>query len=218
MVSVVLVDDHALVRHGIRGLIEQQPEVQVIAECNNGRELLQAMPGFNPLPDIIIMDLTMPVMNGREALQALNEQGYECPVMMLSMNEDDATVLELVRLGARGYLPKYCSTEELHHAIADIMDTGYYHSELEHRAFFHSLRKSGSGSAEPHLTAREMEFLLLVCDKEELSYKLIADRMNVSVRTIDGYREALFEKLNVKTKLGLVFYALRHGLAKLQDI
>lgn len=217
MVSVVLVDDHALVRQGIRGLLEQQPEVQVMAECNHGRELLEALPGYNPAPDLIIMDLTMPVMNGREALQAMMEQGVDCPVLMLSMNEDEATVLDLVRLGARGYLPKYCSTEELHHAISDIMDTGYYHSELEHRAFFHSLRKSND-AAEPRLTVRETEFLLLVCDKEELSYKLIADRMNVSVRTIDGYREALFEKLNVKTKLGLVFYALRHGLVKVQDI
>lgn len=218
MVSVVLVDDHALVRKGIRGLIEQQEDFRVLEEYNNGRELLQALSASDPAPDLIVMDLNMPVMSGREALQALNEQGNDCPVLVLSMNEDDNTVLELVRLGARGYLPKYCSTEELHQAITDIMHTGYFHSELEHRAFFHSLRKPGNGPGEPHLTAREMEFLLLVCDKDELSYKLIADRMNVSVRTIDGYREALFEKLNVKTKLGLVFYALRHGLAKLQDI
>lgn len=218
MISVVLVDDHALVRQGIRGLIEQQPDVQVIAECSNGSELLQALPAYQPQPDLIIMDLTMPVMNGKEALQALIEKEYGCPVLMLSMNEDDATILELVRLGARGYLPKYCSTEELHHAIQDIVHTGYYHSELEHRALFKSFRKSAMDQQVPHLTAREMEFLLLVCDKEELSYKLIAERMKVSARTIDGYREALFEKFNVKSKLGLVFYALRHGLIKLDDI
>lgn len=218
MISVILVDDHALVRKGIRGILEQHEDVRVVGEYNHGKELLDALPALHPPPDLIIMDITMPVMNGRDALKALNEAGHACPVLMLSMNEDEETVLELVREGARGYLPKYCTTEELYHAMQDIIHTGYYHSELEHRALFHSLRKASAGNGMAQLTARETEFLLLVCDKEELSYKLIADRMNVSARTIDGYRESLFEKLNVKTKLGLVFYALRHKLVKLEDI
>jgi len=217
MVSIVLVDDHALIRQGIQGLIEQNPDFRVVATYGHGKELLDALPELEPPPHLIIMDLQMPVMGGKEALQVLNEKSTGIPVLVLSMNEDETTVLDLVRLGARGYLPKYCNTEELHDAINDITETGYYHSELEHRALYQSLKNESNPSA-PRLTARELEFLMLVCDKEELSYKLIADRMGVSVRTIDGYREALFEKLNVKTKLGLVFYALRHGLLQIDNV
>jgi len=221
--SICLVDDHHLVRGGLQSLIEHEGTFVVTAQYANGKELIDALPHLDPIPDVIVLDIEMPVMNGRQTLRALQDMPQTYKVLMLTVSADDETVLEMVRAGARGFLPKYCSRQELYEALLQIIEQDYYHSELEVGVLHQSVRNGGQGQgrtariAQPVLTQRELQFLRLVCDKRELPYKLIADEMGVSLRTVDGYRDALFLKLDIKTKTGLVFYALRHRLVRIDE-
>lgn len=209
--SLVLIDDHAVVRQGLATLIEALGPYEIVAQFGNGSEFLDVVP-LAPPPDLLLLDLQMPVMNGRETMRHLAARGMKYPVLVLTNEVDTGNVLELVTLGARGYLSKGCSATELREALSAILAEGYYHSELEQLAL-RGERRSRPNT--PALSPRETEFLRLACSTEEYTYRAIAQMMGVSERTVDGYREELFRKAGVKSKVGLVFYALRHSLVEL---
>ena len=213
--SLVLVDDHAVVRQALQNLIEQLGDYRVTGSYDDGGAFLQALP-LHPPPDLVLLDLSMPVADGREVMRVLAARGLDYPVLVLTNEVSQDTILALIRLGARGYLAKACTAAELRAALEAVLRTGYYHSELEYAA--RQAERAGTAHASQPLTPREIEFLRFVCHKDEPSYKQIADRMDVATRTVDGYREALFQKCGVKTKVGLVFYALKHGLVALADV
>lgn len=211
-VSIYLVDDHAVVRNGLKSLIEKMGNYAVTAQFDNGQELLDALP-FDNAPDLIIMDLTMPVMGGAETVQELKARHIDTPVIILTLETSEKHIIGLFRQGIRGYLPKSCTADVLKKAIDDVVETGYYHNEMMTKALMmdHASVQDSKDSLN-HLTERETQFVQLVCDEKEYTYEQIADIMGVSRRTVDGYRESVFNKFNIKSKTGLVLLAIRYGI------
>lgn len=216
---IILVDDHVVVRNGLAELIGIIGEYEIAGQYGNGQELLDAMP-FTPGtdPDLILLDLTMPVMNGEQTVTELQRLGCSIPVIILTLNTDEATILRLYKLGIRAYLSKECSAAELRETIQDVLTKGFHQSAMLQKALMASLKPTvhqadARDSVMRRLTPRELEFLRLVCDEQEFTYEQMADRMGVSRRTVDGYRESLFEKFDIRSKTGLVLFATRHRLA-----
>jgi DNA-binding NarL/FixJ family response regulator len=214
-IKIFLVDDHAVVRNGLRSLIERMGNYQVIAQFDNGQELLDAMP-FETQPDIIIMDLAMPILDGKQTMQEFKTRKIPLPVLMLTLETSEKAIIDLFRIGIRGYLPKSCTAEVLKKAIDDIVTSGYYHNEMLVKALTADDKEDTDERQKvlSHATERELEFLTLVCDEQEFTYEQIADKMGISRRTVDGYRESLFEKFNIKSKTGLVLFAIKYGVIK----
>ncbi len=214
--SIILVEDHVVVRNGFKELIQTMGNFKVTAEFDNGKQLIDKI--GNLTADLIIMDLTMPVMDGAAAVKWMKEHDIEIPVLILTLDTSDKTIIELYKLGIRGYLSKTCTADTLKWALEEIQRTGYYHNELLSVAMRNDQQaKARDVNADvlDKLTEREKHFLELVGDKEEYTYEQIADIMHVHRRTVDGYRESLFEKFNIKSKTGLVLFAIKHGIVKI---
>lgn len=211
---IAMVDDHVIVRAGLKELIEKIGPYEVTAEFDDGESLLAALP-LKPEPDLLILDLSLPGMLGDAVMEALNGSGIRFPVLVLTLNRDEDTIVRLFRNGVRGYLAKDCTSSALRNALEQIFSTGYFHNEfltLSLRANGSSAKRSVQQEVLDQLTAREREFLSLVCHEKEYTYEQIADKMNVTHRTVDGYRESIFEKFGIKSKTGLVLFVLKHRL------
>ncbi len=216
-VEIVLVDDHTVVRSGIKSLINTLGNFNVAAQFDNGLELIQCIGETCPSWDIIIIDLNMPVLNGLETTRWLRKKYPNLKILILTLESDEKVILELFRLGIRGYLPKSCSAALLKKAIIDIYSTGYYHSELLMQALLTTEeRNSKRDELLSLLSARDIEFIKLCGNKEEYTYEKISELMGMSIRTIDGIRNKLFEKLQIKSKIGLVMFAIKHGLINIE--
>jgi two-component system, NarL family, invasion response regulator UvrY len=213
--KIVLVDDHVIVRNGLKELIEKLGPYRIIGEYDNGRSFIDNFM-LVPAPDLIIMDISMPEMDGDEAISILNERAIAIPVLILTLNQDDHRMVKLFRLGVRGYLQKNCSAPILKEALSEIIRCGYYHNEF--LAFSLQDQSTKQSKKNPQdqiidlLTEREREFLRLVCHEKEYTYDQIAGLMNVQHRTVDGYRESIFQKFGIKSKTGLVLFILKHNL------
>lgn len=211
----MLVDDHVIIRNGLKELIEKLGPYCIMAQYDHGKDLVQAL-STNARPDLIIMDLTMPVMDGDEAMCIMNENGFGVPVLMLTLNQDEQKITRLFRMGIRGYLQKDCTATEMREALESIFRTGYYHNDLLTHALrspdIMSPKKSVRMEILEKLTNREIEFLKLVCHENEYTYDQIAGMMGVVRRTIDSYRESIFFKFDIKSKTGLVLFAIKHRL------
>lgn len=213
-IKVCLVDDHKLLRKGMVELIDGFPGYQVIGECNNGREFLTLLKSMER-PDIALLDINMPEMDGYETAIRLGQEYPGIRVIALSMNDDEKSIIRMIKAGARGYVLKDAEPAELRKAFDDVVNKGYYYSDLVSGVLVHSLHYNDPGNQKKvNINDRETEFLKFACT--ELTYREIADRMCLAPRTIDGYREALFEKLNVKSRVGLVMYAIRNGLVQIE--
>ncbi len=212
MPSIALADDHSLLRIGLAQLVESLGNT-ILFEADNGKELLDKLDPVN-LPDVVLMDINMPEMDGFQATQWLKTNHPGIKVLALSMYDNETSIIRMLKCGARGYILKDSEPAELKAAIHAVMEKGFYYSELVSGKLMHAINKmddesEGLKSLVP-LNDRETDFLKYSCT--ELTYKEIADKMFVSPRTIDGYRDALFEKLHVKTRVGLVMYAIRNGI------
>jgi len=212
MASIVLVDDHSLLRIGLAQLVQSLGNT-ILFEADNGRELLQKLDKKH-LPDIVLMDINMPEMDGYATTQWLKENYPEVKVLALSMYDNESAIIRMLKCGAKGYILKDSEPAELKAAIDDVMTKGYYYSDLVSGKLIHAINKIEDGGSEVNtlvnLNDRETDFLKFACT--EMTYKEIADKMFVSPRTIDGYRDGLFEKLHVKTRVGLVMYAIKTGI------
>lgn len=212
-ISIAFVDDHRLLRHGLVESIQKRPDYQVVLEADNGKDFIQQLGELPELPNLVLLDIKMPEMNGFDTALWLKNNYSEIKVIALSMNYDESSILRMLRNGAKGYLLKDADSEEFYEAIDRVMTQGFYYSDLVVSALSNSMQS-------PHgilqhssdlINPRELEFLKLICSGD-LTYKAIADKMNLSERTIDGYRESLFDKLGVKSKVGLVLYAVQNNL------
>ncbi|MBA4145540.1 MAG: DNA-binding response regulator [Cytophaga sp.] len=212
-VRICLVDDHKLLRKGMVELIDNLPGYMVVGDVDNGKILMNLLASME-LPDIILLDINMPEMNGFETAVWLTKEFPQIKILALSMYDDERSIIRMIKSGAKGYVLKDADPRELKRAFDDLISRGYYHSDLVSNLLVSSLN-TGPATAEPLLNERELIFLKLACT--EMTYKEIADKMNLSPRTIDGYREALFEKLRVKSRVGLVIYALTKGIVMLPD-
>jgi DNA-binding NarL/FixJ family response regulator len=218
--AIILVDDHVVVRNGLAELIELMGKYHVSGQYSNGQELIHALTALDAQPpDLILMDLTMPVMDGERTVMKLRELGLSIPVLILTLNTDEATILRLYRLGIRGYLSKDCTAAGLRTAIEDVLQRGYHQSDTLQKALLAGEAKKHAEVPEREavlakLTPRELQFLRLVCNEEEYTYEQMAGAMGVSRRTVDGYRESVFEKFGIRSKTGLVLFATRHKLTE----
>jgi DNA-binding NarL/FixJ family response regulator len=214
MAIVALADDHILLRNGLAGLIKNFGH-EVLFEVNNGEELVKKIRDGEH-PDLVLMDINMPVMDGYATAGWLKENHPEIKVLALSMLDDENAIIRMIKNGARGYVLKESEPGELKTAINAVLEKGFYYSEMVTGRLVHSISgiDNGGGSQQVlQLTDREIEFLKLACT--EMTYKEIASQMYLSPRTIDGYRDALFLKLDLKTRTGLVIYSIKNGIVKI---
>jgi DNA-binding NarL/FixJ family response regulator len=208
-IQVALVDDHRLFRSGIASLINNFNGYKVLFEAANGEELIRRIsPKFKP--DIILLDINMPVMNGTLTAKWLKNKYPDIGVIVLSMLDDAEKVLEMLKLGVKGYLLKDAEPFEVEQALEKVSQGEVYYPEFVARLLVDSINHPVDKNK---LQIREIEFLKLA--STELTYKEIAEQMSVSVRTVDGYRDALFEKLKVKSRIGLVLFSVKNQLIKL---
>ena len=213
--KIVLVDDHILLRRGLADLIRNLGH-EVLFEANNGLEFCEKLKSAG-VPDFVLLDINMPKMDGYETALWIKKNHPEIKVLALSMYDDENAVIRMLKNGARGYILKDTEPTELKAAIEAILTKGFYYSEMVTGRLMHSI----SGIDEDrhatqqllNLTEREIEFIKLACT--EMTYKEIADSMHLSPRTIDGYRDALFNKLDLKTRTGLVLYAIKQGIVQI---
>lgn len=212
MIKVALVDDHVILRKSLAVLIGMLQDFDVMIEAGNGKELIDQLNG-EQLPDIVLMDITMPVMDGVETTKWLKQHYPGIKVIALSMIKNDLIVIRMLKNGARGYILKDCEPEELRQAMREVYEKGYFYNEL----VTPKMKGKGLEKEEPAqkvmINEGELTFLRWACT--EKTYKEIADEMGVSARTVDGYRDALFQKLQVTTRVGLAIYAIRHELVTL---
>ena len=208
-IQIVLVDDHRLFRSGLVSLIGSLGNYQILFEAGNGEELIRKI-SPHLKPDIILLDINMPVMGGIETAQWLRSNYPDVCIIVLSMYEDAEKVLAMVKLGVKGYLLKDAEPEEFKQALQKVARGELYYPDFVTRHMVNSFNRNVD---EIKLNSRELEFLRL--SGTELTYKEIADHMFVSARTIDGYRDVLFEKLQIKSRVGLVLYAIKNNLIQL---
>jgi DNA-binding NarL/FixJ family response regulator len=208
-IDIIIVDDHMLFSQALNSLIENFSEFNVIKVLNNGKELVSYFEANNTHPKIVLMDIKMPLMNGVEATQWLSANYPSIKVLALSMECDEITILQMLRAGAKGYLLKDIHPKILYHALIEVYKNGFYYTENVTNTLLNS---AGIQTAKSTIVLkdRELEFLKLACS--ERTYKEIAELMCLSPKTIDNYRESLFHKLNAKTRIGLVLYAIKEKI------
>lgn len=206
--SVVIVDDHMLLSQAIGGLVDAFDQFEVLYLCKNGQELIEQFKNKKNIPDVVLMDVNMPILNGIETTAHLKEHFPDVKVLALSIEEDEVTILKMLRAGAKGYLMKDVKKAELQEALLEVIENGYYHTNTIAKILVDSLRpKEGSVA---NLKEREIEFIQHACT--EKTYREIADIMCLSPKTIEGYRDVLFDKLNLRNRTGLVIYAIKNKI------
>lgn len=217
-VPIALIDDHTLVRKGLVELVNGLGGYRVVLEAAHGEEYKQKANG-GPRVDIAIVDLNMPVMDGYETLLWMRTACPETRALALTFDGTEDAIIRAVRNGARGFVLKDVEPSELKTALDHIRATGYYHTDMVHNSLMSNFDKKTSQERArdkvlEQITPREMEFLKLVCDAKEYTYEQIGDSMGVHRRTVDGFRQALFDKFGIRSKTGLVLFAVRWGMVK----
>lgn len=209
--TVAIVDDHELIAKAIAGLILQFTDYEVLFDAENGKELIRHFK-LNQIPEIVLLDINMPEMDGYETALWLKNNHPEVKVLALSMNDKEESIVKMLRNGARGYLLKGCRPSELREALDSLINKGFYYTEFVTHRLVKSLNPDFMLNPidSLSLSERETEFIQLACS--DFTYLEIADKMCVSPRTVDGYRESVFVKLNVKSRVGLALEAIRLGL------
>jgi len=215
-IKVILADDHQIVRHGLRSLLEAEPDMKVVAEADNGREALRMARELSP--QIIIMDISMPDLNGIEATRQILTESPKIKVIALSMHSDSLFILNMLKAGASGYLLKDCALEELVKAIRTVVANKTYLSpgvsDIVIKDFVSSWSDHGA-SAFSLLTAREREVLQLMAEGKSTAQ--IADALCVSVKTVEAHRKQIMNKSGIYSVAELTKYAIRQGLTSLED-
>ena len=209
-IRILLADDHAVVREGIRTRLETQSNIHVVAEAANGLEAIEKAKELRP--DIVMMDISMPVMNGLDAAKQLQTILPEIKVLILTMHQSKEYILKFQRYGVKGYILKEVSASEMINAIETISYGGTYYSSGVSQAL---LDGANAEASTEELTARERMILAHVA--EGYSSKEIARKLNISVRTVETHRRNIKTKLGVHTAAGLTKYAIEHGIVDLED-
>jgi two-component system, NarL family, invasion response regulator UvrY len=222
-IKLTIVDDHKLVRKGLISLLDMfyKEFYEVASEAVSGDEFIGQFDAANP-PDIVIMDIEMPPgRDGYETVAWLATHYPDVKVLVVSQVDKEESIIKMLKLGVKGYLGKDVEPSELHSALQAIHDKGYYYTDFITGKLIHNLTKGGIGIDAGHVSSEvakdlsdiEMQFLKLSCS--ELTYEQVAEKMIKSPKTIDGYRNKLFEKFGVTSRVGLVIYAIRNGLVKI---
>jgi DNA-binding NarL/FixJ family response regulator len=209
--TIVIVDDHILIAKALEGIIDNFKDFEVIYVAENGKDLIQKFESNSKIPDIILMDISMPIMDGFESVLWLKENHPNIKVMALSMQGDDKSVIKMIKNGAKGYLLKNTNPKELENALTKMNSEGFFYPEWASKIIFSNMNNEESKNS-VRISDREKEFLTYTVT--ELSYKEIADKMCCSPRTVESYRDQLCDKLDLKTRVGLAVFAIKNGFAE----
>ena len=210
--KLILADDHILLRDALAPLIDAYDEFRVIAVAGNGEEVITAIKK-GQVPDLLLLDLNMPRMDGYETAQWLQNNHPEVKILVLTMYDSEIALIRLLQVGVRGFLKKDIHPVELKTALLAVAENGYYYSQNttgKLASFFHKTHSKQSSIGKALLNETEIEFLKLA--SHDITYKEIAATMHLTPRSVDGYRDALFEKLDVKSRVGLAIYAVKNGI------
>jgi len=214
MVNILLADDHVLLRDALSTLINGFEGFRIIGVASNGQDVIKIM-SEGPLPDLIILDLNMPEMDGFETTRWLAQQHPEVKILILTMYDSDIALIRLLQEGVRGFLKKDIHPEELRHALVTVVEQGYYYTNStggKIAALFKKNKGEPSALEKQSLTEMEIDFLKLV--SSDMTYKEIAMQLHLSTRVVDNYRETLFDKLGVRSRVGLAVYAIKNGIIR----
>lgn len=212
-IKVAIADDHILLRKALANLINTFPGYEVIIEADNGKELKNSIQQ-HLIPEIALVDVSMPEMDGYEITQWLRKNHPYIKVLVLSMMSDERTIIKMFRLGAKGYLLKNTDPAELKEAFDSVINKDVYLSEYVSGKLVSGLHHDTDPEPqEVVLNEKERDFLRWACT--ELSYREIAEKMYLSARTVDDYRQSLFNRLKVHSRVGLVIYAIKNGIAEI---
>ena len=216
-IRILLADDHPVVRKGIRTCIAKFEHFEIIGEVADGRDAVVKARELKP--DVVLMDIQMPKMDGLEATRLLQQSVPETKVLILSIQSDKATVLQIIRSGARGFVHKDSSPEDLLRAIESVHRGESFFSTDAAQVVLNQYVSESNGRDESRgsrLTPREMEVLTLIA--EGFSNKEVSSKLDVSVRTVEAHRERIMRKLNLHSVVGLTRYAIAHGIIRLERV
>lgn len=214
-IQIALADDHILLRDALANIVNGFDNCRITLLASNGKELLDKIDSSHP-PDLVILDLNMPEMNGYETAKWLRARFPEILVLVLTMYDSEVALIQLLQTGVRGFLKKDIHPSELNYAIHSVIDSGYYYSHNTTGRLVNLFRNESGKKNFPSnvsMSKNELEFLKLA--STDMTYKEIARMMNLSPRTVDNYRDSLFLKLEVKSRVGLAIYAIRSGIVTL---
>ena len=211
MIKIVLIDDHAVLREGLAKLLSNLGNFEVIAQFEDGNEFIKNFNQLKKSVDIFILDYSMPILSGIDILELIQNDLEAANFLILSQSIDVNLKYKFYSLGAKGFLTKTCTGEELKTAITDILETGYYNIEENIQLIKNDVNNFNFANL---LTKRELEFVELSCCEQEYTYLEMASILNVSAKTIDYYRKNVFEKLNVKSKSGIILVSYKYKLTK----
>jgi len=212
-IKVAIADDHALFRTGVKTSLSGHKDVQMIAEAENGMQLLNLLKHIRP--DVILLDIHMPIMDGYTALPEIKKLYPDMKVIMLSMNNDPSIITRMMEIGANSYLTKESDSETIYHAIRTCFEQEFFFNDLTNKALLNGLRMkkpAEPSTPEVNLSEKEVTILKLMC--EEKSTKEIADIVDLSPRTVEAIRDKLKTKTGVKSMAGLVMYAVKAGIVE----
>lgn len=213
-IKIALVDDHTLLRDALAGVISNFDHCVVVIKANNGKDFIQQLK-FNPLPDLMMLDINMPLMDGYETAQWVKQNFPEISMVILTMFDSDVALIRLLQTGAKAFLKKDIHPKELEIAINSVLETGYYYSQNSSGKLANVFCNPSRNYATHHVMLTENEIAFLKFSSTEMTYKEIARNMYISPRTIDNYRDSLFDKLNVRSRVGLAMYAIKNGIVPL---
>jgi DNA-binding NarL/FixJ family response regulator len=214
--SIALVDDHTLFRKGLVSLIEMVgSNIEILFEADDGLDMQKKL-ATSKLPDIILMDINMPGMDGFSSVEWLNKTYPKIKVLVVSMVEQEESVIKMLKLGVKGYLSKDVEPDELRNALVAINSQGFYYTDFITGKLVHTLQHETEKTLPDSsviLSEKERKLIQLACS--DLTFNEIAAELFLSPKTIEGYRYTLYEKLQVKSRVGLALYAVKHGIVKL---
>ncbi len=213
-IKVLITDDHALFRTGVRSSLLQYDDIEFIGEAENGMQLLSLIKFLKP--DVILLDIQMPIMDGIASLPEVKKVLPDAKIIMLTMNDDVSMISKLMEIGANSYLTKDSDSETIYEAIKTVHDREYFFNDYTNKALLTGLKSRRVLEASAHddaeLTEKELQVLKLMCD--EKSTKEIADIVEISPRTVEAIRDRLKMKTGTKTTAGLILYAVKHGIVE----
>ncbi|MGD1319202.1 response regulator transcription factor [Chryseobacterium sp. 2R14A] len=210
--TILIVDDHILIAKALQGIIDNFTGFEVIDVAENGKDLIEKFESGGKIPDIILLDISMPVMDGFETALWLKNNYPEIKVMALSMQGDDNSVIKMIKNGAKGYLLKNTHPKDLETALSKLSSDGFFYPEWASKIIFSNINSDKTNEKAIKISEREKEFLTYTVT--ELSYKEIAEKMCCSPRTVESYRDQLCEKFDLKTRVGLAVFAIKNGFAE----
>lgn len=214
LIRIAIADDHPVIRRGIAAILNAMDGLTVSIESDDGNDLIRQIEKANELPDVCILDICMPNMDGFDTITILKNRWPNIGVLVLTVFDNELYFIRMIMSGASGYLLKSCSPDDIRDAVFSIHKNGIYYSDVAMRQFLHAIIKNEIKL--PQLTATELILLKLSCT--DLSYTEIADKMGTTSKSVEGYRENLFRKLNVKSRVTLAMLAVQFGFVQLNAV